>query len=284
MTLVDAYKVWSRSRRSLNTSRQRKMFLSLIYALALFSAVLASPAPLWFSPTSVKRGEISHEPLAARGLTNAMRLARGYPLKAPTRRSDTARRGVPSSVPSGSYKPPIRLTRGYLQFTTSNGQSAGFVGTQTNTDGDFLLATGNNDKLLVEIDVVTAQSGPTTITTVNGGTGVPYLAGVVGSTSTSNNLSPDSFSYFNFGGSSDQSSQSSQSGAFLETTIFAYSSTNNSITVQWANTDGTNAETFIGLTQQGAFGTGDRNACEQAFGTVTWVTLTFVPQDRKSVV
>ncbi|KAK0480161.1 hypothetical protein IW261DRAFT_1563841 [Armillaria novae-zelandiae] len=272
------------------------MLLSLIYVLALFSAVLASPTPLWFSPTSVKRSEISHEPPAARGLTNAMRLARGYPLKAPTRRSDTARRGVPSSVPSGSYKPPIRLTRGYLQFTTSNGQSAGFVGTQTNTDGDFLLATGNNDQLLVEIDVVKAQSGPTTITTVNGGTGVSYFAGIIGSTSTSNNLSPDSFrsaaiaifalyililpssSYFNFGGSSDQSSQSSQSGPFLETAIFAYSSTNNSITVQWANTDGTKAETFIGLTQQGAFGTGDRNACEQAFGTVTWVTLSFVPQ------
>ncbi|KAK0223473.1 hypothetical protein IW262DRAFT_1367160 [Armillaria fumosa] len=251
------------------------MLLSLIYVLVLLSAVLASPTPLWFSPTSVKRGEISHEPPAARGLTNAMRLARGYPLKAPTRRSDTARRGVYSSVPSGSYKPPIRLTRGYLQFTTSNGQSAGFVGTQTNADGDFLLATGNNDKLLVEIDVVTAQSSPTTITTVNGGTGAPYFAGIIGSTSTSNNLSPDSFSYFTFGGSSDQSSQS---GAFLETAIFAYSSTNNSITVQWANTDGTNAETFIGLTQQGAFGTGDRNSCEQAFGTVTWVTLSFVPQ------
>lgn len=251
------------------------MLLSLIYVLALFSAVLASPTPLWFSPTSVKRSEISHEPPAARGLTNAMRLTRGYPLKAPARRSDTARRGVPSSVPSGSYKPPSRLTRGYLQFTTSNGQSAGFVGTQTNQDGGFLLATGNNDQLLVEIDLVKAKSGPTTITTVNGGTGVSYFAGIIGSTSTSNNLSPDSFSYFNFGGSSDQSSQS---GAFLETAIFAYSATNNSITVQWANTDGTNVETFIGLTQQGAFGTGDRNACEQTFGTVTWVMLSFVPQ------
>ncbi|SJL09898.1 uncharacterized protein ARMOST_13279 [Armillaria ostoyae] len=269
------------------------MLLSLIYVLALFSAVFASPTPQWFSPTSVKRSDFSHEPPAARGLTNAMRLARGYPLKAPARRSDTARRGVPSSVPSGSYKPPSRLTRGYLQFTTTDGQSAGFIGTQTNKDGDFLLATGNNDQLLVEIDLVKAKSGPTTITTVNGGTGVSYFAGIIGSTSTSNNLSPDSLrsaaitifalhtlilpssSYFNFGGSSDQSSQS---GAFLETAIFAYSATNNSITVQWANTDGTNAETFIGLTQQGAFGTGDRNACEQEFGTVTWVTLSFVPQ------
>ncbi|KAK0236155.1 hypothetical protein EDD85DRAFT_631628 [Armillaria nabsnona] len=250
------------------------MLLSLIYALALFFAVFASPTPLLFSPASVKRSDFSHEPPAARGLTNAMRLARGYPLKAPARRSDTARRGVPSSVPSGSYK-PSRLTRGYLQFTTTDGQSAGFIGTQTNKDGDFLLATGNNDQLLVEIDLVKAKSGPTTITTVNGGTGVSYFAGIIGSTSTSNNLSQNSFSYFHFGGSSDQSSQS---GAFLETAIFAYSSTNNSITVQWANTDGTNAETFIGLTQQGAFGTGDRNACEQEFGTVTWVTLSFVPQ------
>ncbi|PBL03345.1 hypothetical protein ARMGADRAFT_1022043 [Armillaria gallica] len=250
------------------------MLLSLIYVLALFSAVFASPTPLLFSPASVKRSDFSHEPPAARGLTNAMRLARGYPLKAPARRSDTASRGAPSSVPSGSYK-PSRLTRGYLQFTTTDGQSAGFVGTQTNKDGDFLLATGNNDQLLVEIDLVKAKFGPTTITTVNGGTGVSYFAGIIGPTSTSNNLSQDSFSYFNFGGSSDQSSQS---GAFLETAIFAYSSTNNSITVQWANTDGTNAETFIGLTQQGAFGTGDRNSCEQEFGTVTWVTLSFVPQ------
>ncbi|KAK0469526.1 uncharacterized protein EV420DRAFT_1633949 [Desarmillaria tabescens] len=247
------------------------MLLSLIYAFALFSAVFSSPTSLLFSPTSAKRSDLSYEPPAARGLTNAVRLARGYPLKAPVRRSDTARRGVPSSVPSGSYN-PSRPARGYLQFTTSGGQSAGFIGTQTNQNGDFLLATGNSDKLLVEIDLMKAKSGPTTITTVNGGTSVSYVAGIVGSTSASNNLSQGSFSYFYFGGSSDQS------GAYLETSIFAYSATDNSITVQWANSDGSTAETFIGLTSQGAFGTGDRNACEQEFGTVTWVTLSFVPQ------
>ncbi|KAK0205019.1 hypothetical protein DFS33DRAFT_723804 [Desarmillaria ectypa] len=247
------------------------MLLSLIYVLVLFSAVFAWATPLWFSPISAKRSDLSYEPPAARGLTNAVRLARGYPLKAPVRRSDTARRGVPSSVPSGSYN-PSRLTRGYLQFTTTDDQSAGFIGTQTNQHGDFLLATDNNDKLLVEIDLAKAKSGPTTITTVNGGTGVSYFAGIVGSTSTSNNLSQGSFSYFNFGGSRDQS------GTYLETAIFAYSATDNSIMVQWANTDGSDTETFIGLTSQGAFGTGDRNACEREFGTVTWVTLSFVPQ------
>lgn len=166
------------------------------------------------------------------------------------------------------------MTRGYLQFTTTDNQNAGFIGIQTNQNGDFLLSTGNNDKLLVEIDV--AKSGPTTITIVNGGTGVSYFAGIIGSTSTSNSLSQGSFSYFNFGGSLGQSSQSV---AFFETAIFAYGATDESITVQWANTDGSVAEAFIGLTsQKGAFGTGDRNACEQEFGTVTWVTLSFVPQ------
>lgn len=218
---------------------------------------------------------------STRQLTNAKRLAAGLALKPPMRRSQAAR-----SVPSGTPT----VTRGYLQMKNENGVPISFVRNTWNSFGEF---GGTNDPaqyLIVEVDLAYAPLGSADIITINGPDAkFPFLGGIIGFSSTSDNISPGSFNYIYAGGTTHTlpgSPPQAGTNAFTVSTgipeeigsaIWTYDPSTQTISPQWVNTDSSTPVTFLGYTQDVILLTGDKTAFSDAFGPTEWITLTFIP-------
>ncbi|KAG5646137.1 hypothetical protein DXG03_004376 [Asterophora parasitica] len=223
--------------------------------------------------------------IAARGLSNAKRLASGLPLKPPSRRR---RPFVARAQPSG-----VVLTQGYILAKDGDGNPVGYVNKAQNAYGEYVVDTDDtdpNDRLIVAIYLADAPSGTANIQTINGpDADLPFFGGIVGYASTSNDFNPLSFNYAFVGGtaptppnspaisgSNTYSKRTNDQKAF-ESAIWTLDGNTYQLTPQWINSDGSSPTTYLGLSNGIVTLTGDIDAFVNSFGPANWVTFYFVP-------
>ncbi|KAF9018190.1 hypothetical protein BDZ89DRAFT_1074129 [Hymenopellis radicata] len=221
-------------------------------------------------------------------MTNAKRLMAGFPLKAPTRRGDP---GPMSSNTASTWR------RGYLKLATLDDANYGFVGKKFNAFGEFTLATHEHDRLLVRLDMSTAMWSPISIGLVDGPEpSLPFMAGIVGFASTSQDLTSDSPNYIYLGvsGARTTPSNSAQAGitSFSDVTgiketaivrgklrhIFSHDH-DGCFDILWVNGDASKIKAFLGVVDQDGspiIATGNKEMFEHEFGPTRWVNLSFV--------
>ncbi|KAF8635504.1 hypothetical protein AX17_003894 [Amanita inopinata Kibby_2008] len=271
-------------------------FLYLLTCLAFSVCVFATPTVagqnLRFNPQATeiqgrhnKPQRLSLSQLEASKLTNAKRLAMGYPLKPPRRKSPTSSRNHATNV----------TVTGHLVVFEDH-RTLGYVSKRYNDVGEYGILTDEpNEYLHVSLNVFDAALGGTDISTINGPLAAyPYFGGIGGFASESNDLGPDDYGYAVLGGTVQRPSYTgptSGGNSFahytgvprsIESAIFSYDGSTHEIKCQWVNEDGATPRTYLGYHSQEAslFVTGDKQLFSDKFGSssIHWVTLTLVPK------
>ncbi|KAF5349759.1 hypothetical protein D9758_010196 [Tetrapyrgos nigripes] len=285
------------------------MVLRVFFLLALFlSAVSAAPSatftsqtPTFNPPQSLVTPDLKTV-IVPQSLTNAQRLRRGLPLKAPRRRFDYDYDGsTPPDAPQPPYPTPsgtaCQPKRGFIQISdSSSGSVIGFVGNTFVVNGEYgvIPSSAPQDQRLV-VTVNPEVPGAQNIQTSNGPDDrFAYLGSILGFGSPSEDLGPGSFSYTYVGatkqtppGSKPQAvANSFTSSAGIqreaESAVFTYHpEADDSITLKWINGDDSyaNCPNFIGVIDDDniLFATGDKEEFTKIFGDATWVEWKFVP-------
>ncbi|KAF8956766.1 hypothetical protein BDZ97DRAFT_1925139 [Flammula alnicola] len=237
-----------------------------------------------YSPR-VKRQVTSTMPIYRKDLPNAQRLARGLPLKPPTRRTSSviaARQAQPSSVPSTTYTVVIQVMSG--------SSSLGYVATDPNY-WTPLLVPSTSDALHLSFSLpVGATSGSQLDLTMGDASG--SLFGLVeGRDSTSADIGTGNFNYLYLDPVSPLGSPpgsrpadipskfSTASGLnkLAESSVWNVDLVAEALTAQWINTDGTSPATDFFVQSNHLYAGGDANAFHSRFpAPVTSVTLNLV--------
>ncbi|KAF9030328.1 hypothetical protein BDZ89DRAFT_1132441 [Hymenopellis radicata] len=231
------------------------------------------------------QSRISWETYAEARTTNAERLARGLPLKAPHRRKHNLGRTETSSV-------PLLTKTGVLQMKNSNGDIMGYVSKTANSFGEYgsLQTQGNAlhisfsydpTKPLQQLDFIGTDSSIYST--------FPLVGFVNGFASTSSNLGSGS-NYLYVAGVSQTPKGSppvTQANAFstysgspetVESAVWSIDSATGKVTAQWINTDGTVPTTYLCYTAgaDAILLTGNVALLAANFGQVTQIDLYFV--------
>ncbi|KDQ56351.1 hypothetical protein JAAARDRAFT_158403 [Jaapia argillacea MUCL 33604] len=214
--------------------------------------------------------------------TNAQRMAQGLPLLKPKRFSPFDRRTQPSScIPS--------TVTGTIAVQDTSGGSQGYVSATTNGFGEYVLTTDSTAALTVTFTILCDTTTPVAISADNTNIpSYPFFGGVVGFSSTDNDLEPGSPNYVYIAGSASQSAAlappQSSSNAFTaatgipedyENTIWYYTPGTGQLTPVWINSDGTPATTILAETQNILLLTGDYNSFQNSFGPTTELNFFF---------
>ncbi|KAL1938240.1 hypothetical protein VTO73DRAFT_11884 [Trametes versicolor] len=237
-----------------------------------------------YNPTEIVPRALAHNPVDARALTNGQRLARGLPPRSPalnTRRRALAARQSPT---------PCMLVQatGTIQVTdTVQGSVLGWVSSAANGYGEYGLTGDVLSALSIVLNLCDSNSSPFDITTANGLSAYPYFGGVVGFSSSGDDLHSGSFNYVYIAGTSQVARGPAQSGpnAFtaasgtrkdIESAVWTLSSTN-ALVFNWVNSDGSTAPgTLVYVASANAFTyTGDLAVFRIRFSPGNAVTFTF---------
>ncbi|KAJ7043162.1 hypothetical protein C8F04DRAFT_31576 [Mycena alexandri] len=261
---------------------------SLLAALTTLSAVLASPQPALATRTLLndsKHGSRSspneipsreHAP----GLTNAQRLARGLPLKPPSRRS-SARRAMSSASASSA-------SRGYIQVWSvdDNGSPTGvlgYVSKTTKAHMQYRVDSSLDHALLV------SSGGEHNLVTLNSDITSPTFLGLVQDPeSTSSGLAKRSSNSL-YLASTEQtspnatpqnvgSSVNTRPGRSLpaESAVWTVDPNTNKLSAQWINPDASAAPTIAFIHDTNVLFTGDLDAYRQAHHSAQVQRIEFV--------
>lgn len=220
-------------------------------------------------------------------LTNAMRLAMGYPLKPPRRRATLHK----------SRSMLNATARGYMEVVDADShQLLGYVSNAYNKYGEYGVLTNNSaGYLLASLAMDGPPSGSSVISTINGPLATyPFFGLISGFDSTSADLKEGHYNYAVFGGTvrrpaNSPATQGDNSFARftgitrpIETAIFSYDLSSNEIGCHWVNEDGSTPITYLGYNEQEAalFVTGDMASFTDKYGTssVRWVTLKLISE------
>ncbi|TFK43108.1 hypothetical protein BDQ12DRAFT_642516 [Crucibulum laeve] len=223
--------------------------------------------------------------LEARSLTNARRLAEGLPLNPPKRRTHTeVSRALPSGTPSNDVR------QGIIQVFTGD-ILLGYVKAATNSFGEYGITADAAQALLVSVDVTDAATGVADIGTINGpDASYPFFGGIVGFSSSNDDLASGSFNYVYLGATTQTEPNSPPvdgANSFthatslskkIESAIWTFDASTNTLTSQWINTDSSSPATFIGYyaSDNVFILTGDKTTFTNNFGPTPWVTLKLV--------
>jgi hypothetical protein len=175
---------------------------------------------------------------------------------------------------------------------TGNNTVLGFLASHWNTFGEYdavVPSTSSVSPSALTVMFTYTPGAPFSLTATNGPNNTyPFVGGIVGFASTSDNLSPGSPNYAYLGGTTATPPNSravAGANAFtnatgipedIESAIWSVSPTF-ALTPQWVNTDASKPATFA-VTSTGIFVlTGDRTAFQNTFGAATNVAFTFVP-------
>ncbi|KAF8657558.1 hypothetical protein AX16_002195 [Volvariella volvacea WC 439] len=269
------------------------MFLhQALLSFALIVTALASPSPTRRAsehsinpPLSALVGR-SYRPISqveARSLTNAKRLAAHLPLKPPRRRNPGTEGSQPQ--PSGS---PLNKREGCIGVS-NDGINIGYVSKNWNVFGESTITSTIDNCMHVRLDTQECEAGTSNIETINGpDEAFPYLGGIVGYSSISDNIGPGSYNYVYFGGTTQTSPHSPPStgaNSFtartgisrkIESSIWTCHRNGQDntyhLSAQWINTDHGEPVGYVGFTQ-----VGDMGAFVAQFGATQWLEFTFVP-------
>ncbi|KAF8872975.1 hypothetical protein CPB85DRAFT_1444819 [Mucidula mucida] len=258
------------------------MLIDIFAVLLLSITVLGTQDPTRLNPRDLDLGEHqrnvpSSGGIAARTITNARRLKADSSLGASKRRGDSA---------------ASTWCQGHLKLAMGDDENYGFVGKESNAFGEFTLATHEDDRLLVRLDMSTAMWRPIGIDLVDGPEpSLPFMAGIVGFSSTSQDLTLDSSNYIYLGASGAPTalSNSAQAGITsfseatgisesFETVIFSYDH-DGCFDILWVNDDSSEIKAFLGVVDQDGstmIATGNKEMFEHEFGPTSWVNLSFV--------
>ncbi|KAF8161460.1 hypothetical protein B0H34DRAFT_701015 [Crassisporium funariophilum] len=224
-------------------------------------------------------------PLRRNELTNAERLSRGLPLKAPTRRRDAvAARSQASPVPQATYNGIIRVA------AASNGEILGYMSKDLIVGvGIFQTTTliANAAQVSFGLDIGATSGTDLPITLLN--TPGPLMALIQGRDNTNPDIAPGSFHYLYFGGASLPGSAPDSppaslpntyagSGRLAETSVWNVDILSGVMSGQWTNTDG--AQHPLQMWTQGTamYAGADSSAFFSKYpAAVRLITLTFVP-------
>ncbi|KAG8908706.1 hypothetical protein FRC01_007279 [Tulasnella sp. 417] len=250
--------------------------LLILSAVALVTAddIYLNPPLDTFKPHPITSPVGAAKPIVGR-MTNAKRLAMNLPPLKPK----VLKRGTPAaSAPRSGHSqlppcPPVWNEFGEYGIVQENQAGALKVTFTASPDGP-------SDTL----DFV-ADNGPST--------SYPYLGGVVGFASTSDNLGPGSYNYAYVAGTEHIPSRTPQAtdqndpnnsfsattgiAASAEGAIWKYDPTTQDITAQWINTDGSASATYLVYANdfnQAFILTGDVEVFQGAFG-VPYPPITF---------
>ncbi|TFK50840.1 hypothetical protein OE88DRAFT_1659942 [Heliocybe sulcata] len=219
-------------------------------------------------------------------LTNAQRLARGLPLRKPTRVK--ARQAAPSSCPTTSHT-------GIIRVVAVDGGLQGYVAATPNSFGEYQPTLDASAALRVSFGTSSCASSAgytrLDITAENGISNFPMLGFMTGFANTDNNLGSGSYNYAYLGGVTSTppgspavvqpSSYSAVAGVpdATESAVWAWDRSSNALTVQWVNTDGSTPATYLAyVPSANSFAvTGDLGAFTSNFGGADSATFTFVP-------
>ncbi|KAF7295350.1 hypothetical protein MIND_01074400 [Mycena indigotica] len=211
------------------------------------------------------RAGASSESLSARGLTNAQRLARGLPLKPPTRRA-SARRATTSPSP---------VARGYIQVVAldrdgNSNDVLGFVSRNRYQNAQYLIQPAIDDSALL-----VTSDGPYLILD-NDPSPHRFVGLVQGREDDSSTLAEGSSNYLYLAASDQTSSGSSPqsignaindaySGSFTaESAVWTLDPITHRLAAQWTNTDSSRAPTLAFTQGSAIYFTADLNAFQQA--------------------
>jgi hypothetical protein len=226
-----------------------------LYALAAADTPTSRPetredAGLSFNPHHIVTSPLAYQSTAPEPAnepaTNAERLRRGLPLKAPRRsRTSAAKRAVPSPV----------TTYGVLQVRGASGNMVGYVGAIRNSYGQYGFTTNPALRLLVSF---TYTPNDNNVNIAISDPSYSILAATVRPPSTNNDLGPGSYNYAYLtgarsavpAGSPAQDAPNTYTDstgvpADSETSIWAYDSSTGVVSARWINGDGSVASTQI---------------------------------------
>ncbi|KAG9220244.1 hypothetical protein CCMSSC00406_0006309 [Pleurotus cornucopiae] len=189
------------------------------------------------------------------------------------------------SDPTEPSEPPVIFTRG--SFSCGRGF---YISQDLNSFGQYTRTTDPTRSLVLDIDMIAAQLGPVSMTTVNGSPTFPRLSALNGWANVNADLGPGTYHYAYIGGSTDTPPGSPavvQPNSFsaaagtpvgVQSSIWRYSP-GSGVTPHWINSDGSEAETeLVYVPAALAFAlVGDVAIFEANFGATEPCTLTFIP-------
>ncbi|PPQ98112.1 hypothetical protein CVT26_003246 [Gymnopilus dilepis] len=223
-------------------------------------AVAPLPSPTVATPVAVVEKE----------LTNAERLAKGLPLKPPTRRSKKAHaaRSNPSPVPTITYL-------GYIDVR-SGPDSVGYVtnaGTAASV-GHYMTTTDQSQALLVSISLPVGAVSASNVDISIPSLGGELLGWVEGRDDTSPDMAQGSYNYLYLTGISPPGSDPNARPANLpnvytstsgnaraaESSVWSVNLNSGSVDFQWTNSDGSTPSVTAFLQSGAVYANGDPSA------------------------
>ncbi|KAJ6606475.1 hypothetical protein DFH09DRAFT_1120331 [Mycena vulgaris] len=235
------------------------------------------------TPISREIGSSARE-LIPSSVSNAERLARRLPLKAPSRRSSAHRARYSSTPPS----PQIT---GYIQVLSLGDSSSvlGYVSKNSlSGSGHYAYTASLDNALLVGVSGDGTTSG--NIVTLNSDYPSPSFLGLVqGRDSTSSDLATGSFNYLYLASTAptdpgaspqDVGSKSGTIPRTSESSVWTIDPVTSALTAQWINTDDTPAPTISFTQSTGIYFGGDPDAFHAKYPSpIQTIALTFIKQN-----
>ncbi|KAF7985611.1 hypothetical protein HWV62_3925 [Athelia sp. TMB] len=272
---------------------------SLLAVLAVTSSSLAAvvtrttSTPQSINPDLSVLQSVASRNLHARApapapMTNAQRMARGLPPKAPTRRTNLPRQPRPSSTPPRSITGYINVS-----FPADASEPSGYFTNSQNAFGEYeSRSTDVTQALKVALSYSPANPSQLEITTVNGpatqAANTPFLGAIQGYAS-GIDIGPGSANYLYLGSVPHSAAGSSPIGGdnsfstltgiseAIESSFWKLDTTSGALTCEWINSDGT-APPCIPIFTQNQFAiTGDLAAFQDTFGPAQEINFTFIP-------
>ncbi|KZP09958.1 hypothetical protein FIBSPDRAFT_938256 [Athelia psychrophila] len=227
-------------------------------------------------------------------MTNAQRMARGLPPKAPVRRHDKPHHPRPSSLPQYAAffaRESHTSAMGYILVTKSTDASApsGYLTNSQNRFGEYQsYSTNVTQALKVSFSYDHTAPSKIEITAVNGptsqATSAPFFGGIQGFSSTPD-LAVGSSNYFYLGSVAHTAAGAIPAGGInsfkkatniaedIESSIWSLDPPSGALTCQWINTDGSTPPCIFVYTQNQYAVIGDLTAFQNTFGPAEVVII-----------
>lgn len=283
------------------------LYAKTLFAALLAAAVLVQAEPTQTTPVSInphgialkpvpqKRDAVADAPSPSVELTNAQRLARGLPLRKPSRQSKKsrqARQAAPSACPSTAYSGIVQVTN------ADTGAALGYLPSTLNLFAEYGVTPSAEGALRVAFSAASCAGAASQldILTTNGAADFPYLGLISGfaNAGTQGDLGAGSYNYAYFGGvthtpagSPPVTAPNSYSVAtgvpeVVESAVWTYDAASGSISAQWVNTDGSVVATDLlySASDNTIVAAGDVASFRSRFGsagTFPRLTLRLVP-------
>ncbi|KZP09936.1 hypothetical protein FIBSPDRAFT_505086 [Athelia psychrophila] len=265
---------------------------SLLALLAVTSSSLAAVAtrttttPQGINPDLSVLQNVTARNLNARApapapvpMTNAQRMARGLPPKAPVRRHNKPHHPRPSSLPPTSATGYILVTK-----STDADTPSGYLTNSQNSFGEYeSYSTDVTQALKVSFSYDHTAPSQIEIAAINGPisqatTNAPFFGGIQGYRSSSPDLAAGSANYLFLGSvahTSVAAVPASGTNSFTgltginegtESSIWSLDPTSEALTCQWINTDGSTPPCVFAYAQNQFVVIGDLTTFQDAFG------------------